>query len=110
MVASSGLGGTLYADESLAAEQDICQLLSMAVQPPPSAPAAAGLGEGGELVSWVDDRGESLLPFGVPRLLVHRLNMLHRGAGILVRDAKVSVLGVSGSDSLLDDVVRSEKE
>lgn len=43
-----------------------------------------------ELVSWVDNRGRCILPpgsLGIQRLSVHLFNVLHKGAGILVRES-----------------------
>ena len=93
---SSGSGSKpfLVGDGALLGEPEVCALILQTLAP--AAPAAAseesgggGGGGGGEMVSWVDSRGRSLLPAGspgLPRLLVHRLNILHKGAGILVRE------------------------
>ncbi|CAM9772392.1 unnamed protein product [Ectocarpus sp. 6 AP-2014] len=42
--------------------------------------------EEGELVDWVDTRGRVIC--ALPRPVVHSNNVLHRGAGVMIRDAK----------------------
>lgn len=74
----------LVGDGGLLGEPEVCALILQTL-----APTANPSTEGGEMVSWVDSRGRNLLPAGSPglsRLLVHRLNILHKGAGIFVRE------------------------
>ena len=59
----------------------------------PSSLQKEGQQQEGEVLSWVDNHGTALLPGGLPRLLVHKHNILHKGAGIFVRDREVSECG-----------------
>lgn len=74
----------MYCDDALSSERDICSLLATAAAP--AHRPAPTYEQKVELVSWVDNEGKDLLPYGLSRLEVHRLNMLHRGAGILLKD------------------------
>jgi len=92
-----GSRSALLADtHGLAVDREVGRLINKALSgvsndlpsPPPS--------PGTEMVSWVDNLGRDLLKGGIRRTDVHRLNLLHRGAGILVRNKKVSCVGVCG--------------
>lgn len=49
--------------------------------------AGGGGGEQEEMVDWVDTEGRVICP--LPRAVVHANNILHRGAGVMVRNKKV---------------------
>jgi hypothetical protein len=78
-------GAFLEGDEGLLKDEEAAQLILSALGGgrPPSPPR-----DGVELVSWVDSNGQDLLGHGLPRLTVHKLNVLHKGAGILVRNTR----------------------
>ena len=85
----------LLADtHGLAVDREVGNLINKALSGgattdgPPSPPPSPGT----EMVSWVDNLGRDLLKGGIRRTDAHRLNLLHRGAGILVRNKKVSNL------------------
>ncbi len=46
-----------------------------------------GRGGGGEVVDWVDTRGRVIC--ALPRGVVHSQNVLHRGAGVMIRNDEV---------------------
>jgi len=93
-------GPFLLADKSLRQEEEVCNLILRALEKNPvrhSSSATQYEADGEEKVervSWVNNHGHDLLPKsskGLPRPLMHRLNVLHKGAGILVRDAQSRV-------------------
>lgn len=79
----------LLVDAALGQDPDVCALLLHGLT---GHPATQGDDQPGvEHVGWVDNLGYDLLPstsHGLPRPLVHRLNVLHKGAGIFVRDGQ----------------------
>lgn len=81
-------GAFLLGDPALLEESEACRLILKTLAPS-SSPSEASIDAGTEMVSWVDNHGRDLLPPGspgIPRLVVHRLNLLHKGAGIFVRE------------------------
>jgi len=78
----------LLADAALQQDKDVCELLLQGLGGDHNT-AKDNEGKEVEHVGWVDNFGHDLFPptsKGLPRPLVHRLNILHKGAGILVRD------------------------
>jgi len=79
----------LLADAMLRQDKDVCELLLRGLGGGDNFELPAQDEKEVEHVSWVDNHGHDLLPptsGGLPRPLVHRLNILHKGAGILVRN------------------------
>ncbi|GAB5030803.1 nudix hydrolase [Nannochloropsis oceanica] len=83
----------LLADSVLEQDKNVCKLLLRGLGGDNSEAPVSDEKEV-EHVSWVDNHGHDLLSLtskGLPRPLVHRLNILHKGAGILVRDEQKRV-------------------
>lgn len=83
----------LLADAALQQDKDVCELLLRGLNGDHNT-ARDNEEKDVEHVSWVDNYGHDLPPSpstGLPRRLVHRLNILHKGAGILVRDQQKRV-------------------
>lgn len=49
-----------------------------------------GEADGGEMVDWVDTRGRVIC--ALSRNVVHAMNVLHRGAGVMIRNEKVTTI------------------
>ncbi|CAB1107606.1 unnamed protein product [Ectocarpus sp. CCAP 1310/34] len=66
--------------------------------------------EEGELVDWVDTRGRVIC--ALPRPVVHSNNVLHRGAGVMVRDAKArtACFEEPAIMSLVEDTMKASKK
>ncbi len=83
----------LLADSVLEQDKKVCHLLLRGLGGDNSEASVPDEKEV-EHVSWVDNHGHDLLAptsKGLPRPLVHGLNILHKGAGILVRDEQKRV-------------------